>query len=383
MANLSINVIEGGLGRVSQSFDKFTGLICYFATLPSGWSEGEVRVVTRSTSIDDSTLSAIADEYFRMSPEGTLYLGVTAATFSADIIDNLLAANGNLRVLGYASEALADFAAMTTNITALQTKADSLFDDINPARIVYGMMSNFTGSDTIADAPQQTGANRVLPVLSSLATGAAYMGMANMLGSISKLGVHQKISWIGGNPVKSAQISTSTIRTVTNEDAAAIDQATSDALSNKGYNFWRQYNKIDGVYWADFRSAEVVSNDYALGNYGRVIDKATVLTYEALAPYLDSPLNVDTNTGLLGQGNAEKFQAAVYQVLQNNMVGGLSGDDIEVSTNDQGELPRDTVYVDPNQNVLSTDTVTVQVSIIPIGSAKNIIIEIGLRNPAA
>ena len=50
--------------------------------------------------------------------------------------------------------------------------------------------------------------------------------------------------------------------------------------------------------------------------------------------------------------------------------------DGEITTNEDGSLPDGTVTIDPNQNVLATGEITISISIVPVGVARRITVNL-------
>jgi hypothetical protein len=137
--------------------------------------------------------------------------------------------------------------------------------------------------------------------------------------------------------------------------------------------------KLQDAFIYNSRTATITSDDYATIEKGNVIDKAAYFAYLGLVSYLDSPIYADPTTGYIAPEDVENLQKAAWNSINNNMVVGRTGDKVEVSVDlNTGSLPLDSVYINPNQNFLQTDTIAVQIRIVPVGSANTITVTIGL-----
>ena len=118
------------------------------------------------------------------------------------------------------------------------------------------------------------------------------------------------------------------------------------------------------TFYNDSHTSITQSSDYAYIENNRVIDKAIRGVDQALLPSLNSPLLLNANGTLANSTIAFLESQAV--VITNDMVRNAEASAISVS-------------IDPNQNVASTSTVYVTIDIVPVGVARNIIVNIGFK----
>jgi hypothetical protein len=89
LSKVTVNVGKDGLGRRAPNKDKISGLLFFSAALPSGFSS--TNRVQKVLTLSDAETLGIAEgsanfdvhwyhisEYFRMNPEGELWLGYFA-----------------------------------------------------------------------------------------------------------------------------------------------------------------------------------------------------------------------------------------------------------------------------------------------------------------
>ena len=125
--------------------------------------------------------------------------------------------------------------------------------------------------------------------------------------------------------------------------------------------------------------AIATSDDYAIITHGRVIDKAIILAYDGLLRFLDGPIYTNADGHIVPE-TVQLLTRAAYDEINNNMVIGRTGNEVEVVT-EGGSLPLTAVFIDPVQPVLTIEEVDVQISIQPVGAAKVITVNIGLSVP--
>ncbi len=405
MAEIKTTVLTGGLGRTSANTDKWVGLIYIPKTaLPSGINNYDVKSIAKLKDLEDLGITATntdnsekalwyhVSEFFRLSPTGYMkILFGEADTHRVANIGLLLNAENRLRLIGILNMAGAGEPLSMTSVTEIQSYVDALLlTEKTSCRVVY---SAYQGgfSDVFADYPEFTTAsnNRVQVDIAqdltdgSLAktlvtTGDKQCGaIGTILGMASRLSVHQKSSW-----VEKGSIGWETVGFGNGETAEGLSQSEVDDLLSRGYKFARKYPHSTNSYFAGDRMACATTDDYASLNFGRVMDKAVTLVYQALFPYLDAPTYINAD-GTIKATSIEDMHNAAYNAIQNNMIAGRSGSDVELSINDKtGMLDRNSIFINPNQNVLSTETVIVEIRLIPVGSTSVIEVQIGFNNPA-
>lgn len=403
MGDLTISIKTGGLGRTSANVDKYVGLVACLKTLPAAVSAYDTLVLyklqdledidVKEDSTDDShkALWYHVKEFFRLSPTGkvTMLFGV-AGTFDVDDVEKLLQFDSKPRVIGYYiwGTALAD-----TEVGLLNTKLEALVtNDKLPVRLIYSAeQSTFVALVNYPDF-SATAYNRVmvdiaqdntegtLPATLLAATDKQCGAIGTILGLVSNNSVHQKISWVEKGNLSGAG-EWQTLAFGNGVTAENISQTLVDDTLTKGLTFARKYPRSTNAYIAGSRMATVSTDDYAIINNGRVMDKAYGLVYDALLPDLDRPTYVKAD-GTLTTDSIEYLRNKAYNAIQDNMVAGKTGTDVELSVNETtGRINDDAVYIDPNQNVLTAETILVEIRLIPVGASKIINVEIGFINP--
>jgi hypothetical protein len=185
--------------------------------------------------------------------------------------------------------------------------------------------------------------------------------VGTVLGAIAKASVHESIAWINKFNLSDG----TEFSKVRDAKGTLISHPESmlDAVNTNAYIFFRSFVGLAGAYLNDSHTATTTTSDYATIENNRVIGKAKRLIKAALLPDLNAPLTVEAS-GKLAADTVRYFENKVSTQM-------------DFMQND-GEMSNYSVLVDPEQNVLSTSTLTIQVRIQPRGVARNIVINIGL-----
>jgi hypothetical protein len=192
------------------------------------------------------------------------------------------------------------------------------------------------------------------------------------LGALTQASVSESIGWVqnfdlinyfpdiefgfGDSTVSSGKLANTT-------GYSALSSQQLDNLDELGYVFLMKYNGLEGHIY--FSGDQTCSNqDYRTIARNRAINKSRRLVRTALLPYVNSPIKVDPATGYLSTAQATIFSNIVSNILQ--------------AMADAEEISGFSVKVPANQNVLKNDTLLIQYTLIPIGTAKEIRVTEGL-----
>ena len=113
----------------------------------------------------------------------------------------------------------------------------------------------------------------------------------------------------------------------------------------------------------------VSTDDYCMLARGRIVDKMHVLAYTTFVQEIDDevPVNAD---GTLDAGFCKWLSQQIVNQINNTMTANR-------------EISSITCYINPAQNILSTNQLNIALSAVPVGYATNIDITLGFNNPAA
>lgn len=436
MNDIRISKINGGLGRQGDSEDPISGLIL----LLSGLGDAELMNASNSRqfekigsedgsnslyiakftypeeladygivkqAMDVETVTGIASdanikkraswnalhyhisEFFRMNPEGILYVCVRSGgtdVAATDISQLQTYANGSIRQMGI-------FTAGATNIAAYQTKAAALEALHQPVSIVlsvagktctfaedqssskwlptYSAVSTLTlaklKSSTASDSFVASGRCNLTFVAScdvnpqqieDLAHYAYYGTVGACLGAVSRAAVNESIAWVGKFPVGLVKPGF-----ISGEAVTSVSAADMDAINANRYVFVRTFNGDASNYFNDSFTLDVPASDYGYIENVRTIDKACRGVYANLLPWLNSPVKVDAVSGKLDSGFCSFLETTA----------GVALEDMEKA----GEISGYKAEINPNQNVLATSTVEVIIRSVPKGIMRNVNVKIG------
>jgi hypothetical protein len=395
LPSININISNNNLGRESATADGTCGLIVSGVAVIGQFALGDVLGPFTAleeieaigiTAAYDTTNTVLAHrhclDFFSVAPTGTqLYLMVVAKTITmADIC--LETNNYAKRLLTTAAGAIRLIAVTrvpaTVGTIANQFEQD-LFDAIGnmqtllnneatayrPARcIIEGR--NFQGNATSAQDLRTLTANRVMVVMcqdNDVATAAAhankYACAGLVLGIASARPVQRNIGRVKDGPVgitKPALSSGALLSSLTSN--------TLDTLHNKGYVFFRDFVGLAGYYLNDDNMSVALTDDYAQLTLGRVIDKASRIAYSTYVNELLDEVDVDSN-GRLSQPTCKHYQALIETAIQQGMA---------------GEIVNVSAYVDPNQDIIATSQLNIELNIQPFGINRTINITIGFAS---
>ena len=145
--------------------------------------------------------------------------------------------------------------------------------------------------------------------------------------------------------------------------SSTYNNGHAQALEAAGYTVAYTQPGLPGYYWVEGRMAVPPESDFSILPYRRVMDKAVTLVRRVLLPGVQETVDpVDLELSL-------SHRLAKAQAPLNGM---------RVA----GEISSGRVVIPPGQDVLSTRRLIVQVRVIPLGYAREIVLDIGFENPA-
>ena len=418
--DISFNKTNGGLGRYNGSDDVISGLI--FGGL--GLTMNATTVNEETTEPDVSGFVAVDDnisyvrkftypeeladlgivftptpsgadqakqeaknvlyyhitEFFRMNPEGVLYVmvknnstAVTEATVDnnegtvtagGDISKLQTYAGGNIRQIGV-------FNASRLDVDKAQKECGKLEEAHRPLSVVLtyngGSVTDLealkTATETIAadgrcNVSLLIGCDADTELQAALGNFKFYGCIGACIGAISKAKVHESIAWVGQFPLglkAPALFTGNLIRNIATSDLKALN-------GNRCIFPVIHAGDADN-YFNDSHTLDVDSSDYAYIENVRTIDKACRGIRGKLLPWLNSPLRVDPSNGQLESGMVSFLETTAGEALEEmEKAGELSGYKAEI---------------DPAQNVLATSALEIVIKKVPVGVMRKVTVKIG------
>jgi len=313
-------------------------------------------------------------EFFRVQPKGFLWLGFFAIPATYDYIEIATMqhfANGDIRQMGV----FVDSKAFTIgDLTVAQSVCNALDAEKMPLSVLYAGNMQASTLSTLSDLATLSN-NKISVVIAQdagglgnklwYAYGKSITALGATLGAVALSSVHESIAWVSkfnlsngyelesigfANGVKSSDIS--------------VTNGLLDNLDLKRYVFLRKFPNLSGSFFNDNKTAIASTSDYAFINDNRVIDKAIRGIDASLLPSLNSPLLLNSDGTLANSTIAYLESQAVIntdQMIRDNEVSAVG------------------VLINPLQNVLTTGTLNVTVNIVPVGVARNIVVNIGFK----
>lgn len=397
-----INIQQsGGLGITAKSGDAISGMIIQ-APAPSGGATyvlnniykfgaaSEADAFGVNAAFDVTSSAAVFEPikaFFEANPAGTLYVQFTAQTatpvemltpsLSTSAIKLVNFAEGKIKQLGVAfnpSVAPADYeVALTAAIAQAQLFAVHCRTNNRPLHIALEGLGAAGAVNTRTNL-----AKHVSVMLGQNSTYYAkgawaqkHTDIGRFLGVISKVQVNESIAWVGKNNLLTGDFDAARINGVLVSDMTSTQL---DTLNDNGYCFFIPFTDYPGLYMNASHTCTTATDDYSTIEKNRTWNKAARLVRQALLPFVNSTVFIDSATGFIDGTTVAVLAAAGNKAIrQMFQAGEISGPD------PQGPTPP--VQIDPDQDVLATSELVTQISIVPTGVAETITNYIGFTNP--
>lgn len=380
MPGITIVKTNGGLGRTLPSLDHVSGLLTYNDNIPAGFASGSITKAYSNLleveadgivkdSVNYSNEWYHASEYFRIQPDGKLYLGiaVSGSVDYSELEKMQKFAEGEIRQIGIVAT---NYAYNTAEIDKVQLIANSLEEAKTPIQFV--MSFNYDAITTVDDLPDLATLSTVAPNVSVIvsqdgdaygyslsATNNAAVGAA--LGAMSLANVYESIGWTGKFNIASTELDSPILAFggIKYSDLTASDISK---LEDRNYLYIKKYSNQTGSYFNDDKTADAATSDYNQINLNRVYHKALRKLYDGLFPLINSPVKV-VSGGLMTPGAASTFETAASKAIG--------------TMQDANEISNYSITVPNVTNLFVDPTVYINVRILPIATAKEINVTLG------
>lgn len=311
-------------------------------------------------------------EFFRANPKGLLYVGFYEVPVTYDYEEVTLMQNyadGKIRQVGVWVESK-NFAVGDVQILHDEIVANCDANKKPLSALYAGDYDDITDWSTLTNLNTYT-ANKVSVVIAQdgaalgntlyRASDVSCPALGAALGAVSFAAVSDDIAWVAKfNASNGRELDTPALGNGDLIKNLSVNLLT--LINNYRYIFLRKFVDLAGSYWNDDHTAITQSSDYAYISGNRTIDKAIRGVYSSVLPALNSPLQLNSD-GTLADTTIAYFtslaQVNLFEMLRNR------------------EISAQAVTIDPTQNVLSTNTLEIAISIVPIGVARNIVVKIG------
>lgn len=392
LPGVTIEIQNGALGLVPPSDDAICGIILQGPAVSGGLQVGAATLYTSLADVEADGITAAYDttntvrvykhisQFFQEAGTGAKLwvLLISQAVSMEDMCDIseanyavklLNAASGKIRLLGVTRSPAGGYTPDTTAnqldldvVTAInlaQALATSYAEDFAPLRVVLEAR-HFTGTTGSLVDLKLRDDNRVSIVLGDNVTGGGG-AVGLLLGRLASVPVQRNPGRVkdGSLPIEAAYVGSDTVE-------AAPTKVTT--IHEKGFITLRTYPRKAGYYFTDDPTATSATDDYNSLARGRVIDKAITLAYDVFVNEILDEIQIDTQ-GRIAVDKAKYYQAIVENAIDSAMTA-------------EGEISSVSTLVDPDQNVLGTGQICIELRIVPVGYAKTIVVKLGFDNPA-
>lgn len=313
-------------------------------------------------------------EFFRMSPQGILYVGIFALPLSltvptyAEITTMQQFANGSIRQCGIYADWNAFLVAFVTLANAVANTLDlnkmPLSLEIG-AEVSGSTLSTLSSTDlsqlnsewvsvTIGQDGAATGFNLYK------AYGKSITDLGALLGTTSAAKVSQSVA--DGTAFNISDGSENEVAAFANGvlfSATATSLLT--ALNNSRWIFVRKETGVNGTYFNDSHCAILQNNAYAYIYQNRTVGKIERLLNAAYFPFVSSQLLLNTD-GTLANTSVAALESVGEQAL-------------DVMVQNQ-EISGKKITINPAQNVVATNKLVVTLNEVPVLIINNIEVDI-------
>ncbi len=433
-----INKLSGGLGRRTPNQDMVSGLL--FNSTNNAAGKIEKDKVYRLASVKDAESLGIDESYdtggvsayyqisqfFRMNPSGDLFIMRSEETDYPTLIENrveemLLKAEGAIRQLAII-HSVGNFVETKNAIAKSKTVTKNAFENHRPVEIIlegkgfdvkapldlkeldaenvsvviamdkelaikgkyfvkgtsdeYTLKENEealiaanTGDVTVTFKNEKGEIEAVkdekddLLILEYKVTYENTAAVGVLLGAVSKAKVSENVAWVEkfnltGDGFQSVGL-------INGQEL--VTEGQMKTLDEFKYIFTRKHTGVPGVYFNDSHTCTKPTSDFTYIEANRTINKAARIARTALLPKLNSPVLVDSDTGKLAPSVVKGFETLCRAALERM-----------ISNEEVSEID---VLVNPSQDILANSTLEIQMSIVPMGTARRIIVNLGFKNP--
>ena len=402
---VKIDFANGAIGASEPMDDGVTGLVCTAVAVTQTVNDKTENVFALNTpylitKLDElvskgitsgeedanATLYKAVKEFYDEAPDGSKLwiMGVADTVTIADIVDKtkdnakklLVAANGTIRTLAVKIKDKSAYTptvttgidgAVRTAITNAQSLAEWATETLFAPVMVLLEGRHYTGNaETLVSNPINTGNdNRVGVVIGDTVADSKGAAVGLLAGRIASIPVQRSIARVRTGSITATMMYIGSV---------AAELGNPGTINDCGFICPRTFVGKAGYYWSDDKLAAEASDDYSLIPRRRVADKAYRITYSTLINEVAEEISV-TDDGKISAPVVKAIQTAVESAIVNNMTsrGNLGNDPSD--PNDMGVE----CYINPDQNIVATSRLDVQLRIKPHGYSKYIEVSLGFK----
>ncbi len=393
LPRVKISFENGALGGVAPSEDGVCGLVAYATAVSTTFALNTPYLITKLAGLEalgvtseatgvNAALYKTVKEFYSEAPDGTKLwvMGVAASTSISNLTDKanniisplLRAARGSINILMLKLASAAEptmsgsiDGAVLTAVTNLQALAEDWTENCYAPFMCLVEALSYNG--VAASLPDLTARsdNRVGVVLGDSVSGSAGAAVGLVAGRLAAEPVQRSLARVRSGAIKAEAMYIGT-------NLAEIGDP--DVANDLGYIVPRTFVGKSGYYWSDDHLATEASDDYCAIPRRRVIDKAYRITYKTIVDEVveNVPVNAE---GKLAAFHCKGVETSVESAIVNSMTseGNLGNDPDNAS--DLGVQ----CYIDPDQNILATSRLEVNLKVKPHGYSKYIDVKLGFK----
>lgn len=317
------------------------------------------------------------NECFRINPGIELYVGLfVAPTTSFDFVEikkMVSYADGEIRQIGVYAPNKEYEVEDVKSLQAIATLEES-YD--TPISIIYFPKVTNTASITIdgkgagnknvsvcigQEADENTYAYKLYTDASNTTAKRAVGIVGIFMGLMSKASVQECIAWVEKFPT-----GISVAGTVDGKKMRDITRSVIDTWEEKRLLYLKTYTGYPGVFLSESHNMDLPTSDYNAIERTRTMDKACRGVRLYLLPYLGSNIDIDPETGKIGQ--------TTIAILTNEANSYL--EDMEKAGEESGFK----VYIDSDQNVLGTSQLEIVIKQVPKGVMRKLVLKMNFTD---
>lgn len=387
LPKISISLTSGALGLVAPGADGVCGMVLNgvaatslaLGTSKQGFSLADFIAVGIDAAYDTTNSVKVyrqIKEFYDEAGDGAelWVMLVSQATNIQTILDKTTSnakkllddSAGRIKFLGVCRNPAGGYTPSTSanqidlDVVNALTTGQALTDDMQaafrPISIVIEGYA-YTGTTSgLADLKAKTSKN--LSVLIGNSESGARAAIGLLLGRLASVPVQRNPGRVkdGALLITAGYLGTSAFESV---------EASAAAIHDKGFITLRKYTGKAGYYFSDDPTAVAATDDYSSLARVRVINKAIRIAYSTYVEEILDEVEIDPTTGFISAAKAKYYQSLIERAVNTAMAGEISGF---------------SAYVDPTQNVLSTNKICIDARIVPFGYAKEIQVSLGFSN---
>jgi len=393
LPRVKITFENGALGGVSPSEDGVVGLVSHATAVSTTFMLGTPYLltgladlvalgVTSAATGANAGLYKTVEEFYTEAPAGSKLwvMGVSVSTGIGDLTNKtnnnikplLEAARGAINILMVktvaASEPTLEGSIAGTVLTAI-TNLQALSDEWTETHYAPFMSiveaQNYTGTASGLPDLTERSDNRVCVVLGDTVAGSDGAAIGLVGGRLASIPVQRSLARVRSGTIKAETMYLGSV---------AAEQGSPDVAHGLGYIVPRTFVGKSGYYWSDDLMATDADDDYGTIARRRTIDKAYRIAYKTLVDEIAEEVPVNA-LGKLAAYHCKGVETSVESAVVNSMTSeGNLGNDPE-DAKDLGVQ----CYIDPDQNILATSRLEVNLKVKPYGYSKYIDVKLGFK----